>query len=164
MFPQQIRWQQQNGRSRAAARCRDERLVDIIAIRSAYGEASRSFRTSREKHAVIQLLNCIPIGVRPLHLLHKGDNQHLSIERFGERRHQQRRGRTILSAHDGDLAGHTRVAIGHRAAHVPLAIGDLPDAERLTGKDDRRRQALSKHLLDAMTRQGVRHALCNRWV
>jgi hypothetical protein len=35
MFPQQIRWQQQNGRSRAVARCRDERLVDIIAIRSA---------------------------------------------------------------------------------------------------------------------------------
>ena len=108
-LPDQIRRQQQNGRTRPAAAGSSEGGVDIVVHALRRDDAPDPFGAGLEQGDVIEFLKGIAIKLRALHLLDERYDRHAGLERFGKWRHQQCRGRTVLSCNHGNAAGSSRI-------------------------------------------------------
>jgi hypothetical protein len=133
---QQIGGQQQNRRTRASAACSDECTINILVDAIGRQHASDRFRAGGKQRDVVELLKRVTIHLRAFDFLDESDHRNAGLVGFGERRHEQGRGRTVLCGDHRDTPGDAGEAISHRAAHVLLTIGNLSNADRLRGKDD----------------------------
>jgi hypothetical protein len=68
-------------------------------------------------------------------------------------------GGSVLCADHGDPARYACIAVGHRAAHVLLPVGNLTNPNSLAGENDRRRQTLGEDDVHAVTAKGVCNSL-----
>jgi hypothetical protein len=156
-FEQKILRTQQHRRTGATARGGGERHVHVILDARDLGHAANPFRAAAEDIEVVELLECVAIGLRAPHVLHDRDDGDRRLERLCERRCEQRRRRPVLRGHDGHFVRGARIAVGHGASRVLRAVRDLPDAELRRHEIERRRQALPEHDFDAMARERTRH-------
>ena len=161
---EQIGREEQHGRAGTSACRGNEGLIDVVLHAVGRDDAPGPFGASAEQRDVVELLERVAVRLGALDLLHQGDDRDARFQGFGQRRHQQRCGGTILRRDHRDLARPARVAVGHCAAHVLLPVGELANADGFAGQDDGGRQALAKDDFDPVPHEGTGDALRNALV
>jgi hypothetical protein len=104
-----------------------------------------------EQGYLIKILESVPVRLVTLNILDHCYNRNARLQALGKWRHKQGRGRAILGGNNPDFSGATGIAIRHGSPHVFLPIGNLANAARLGGKDERGRQALGENHFNTMT-------------
>ena len=72
---------------------------------------------------VIEFLKGVAVGLRPVDVLHQGNNRDRRFQRLGQSGHQERCRWTVLAHDNTDAICHSGKSIGHRRATILGAVG-----------------------------------------
>ncbi|KCB30458.1 hypothetical protein L543_3247 [Bordetella hinzii L60] len=161
---QQVGRQEQHGGAGTAPASGGKGHVQVIVDAAGVDDAAHPLGARTEHGLMVQLLEGIAVGLVAVDILHQRDHGHRSLQRFGQRRHQQRGRRAVLRGHDPGLAAHAGIGVRHIPPRVLLAIRHLADAELAAGQMHQRGQALPEQEFHAVALQAGGDAMGDRAV
>src|SRR5665647_2928234 len=117
----------------------------VLSGSSWYVDSSNPFSATAKELFVIELLECIAVGVGSRHFLDYRQHRYRCLERFRHARSQERRSRAVLRRNHRNASARACKAVGHGGAGIFCPIPYLLDSERLGSQEHGRRAALSEN-------------------
>ena len=130
--------------------------VDVIFEAVCSIDAPHPFGHRRKHIEMIEFLERVPVRRCAGDLLHQRHDWNGRFQRLRQRRHQQGRGRPILSCDHANATGNPRIAISHGAAGIFLPICSLPDPDLRRREVKGAGQALAERDGNAVTGESLR--------